>query len=136
MDGFGVHTSSAFEALCDDENVVVLLIPPHTSDQLQPCDLGLFAVLKRWQSNISLPKHLNRQTKQIIRMLDGLRMSTTPKNVIGAFRKAGIVGQFSIETGRMMPIVDRDEALGVRHLRDQPPREQASRVNPRQRIRV
>ena len=136
MDGFGVHTSSAFEALCDDENVVVLLIPPHTSDQLQPCDLGLFAVLKRWQSNISLPKHLNRQTKQIIRMLDGLRMSTTPTNVIGAFRKAGIVGQFSIEKGRMMPIVDRDEALGVRHLRDQPPREQASRVNPRQRIRV
>ena len=111
----GVHTSAAFDALCEDANVVVLLIPPHTSDLLQPCDLGLFAVLKRWQSNVSLPKHLNRQTKQVIRMLDALRMATTPKNVIGAFRKAGIIGQFSLEKGRMMPIVDPGEALGVRH---------------------
>ena len=134
MDGFGVHTSAAFDALCEDANVVVLLIPPHTSDQLQPCDLGLFAVLKRWQSNVSLPKHLNRQTKQVIRMLDALRMATTPKNVIGAFRKAGIIGQFSLEKGRMMPIVDPGEALGVRHLHDQLPQGEVPNVNPRQRV--
>ena len=135
MDGFGVHTSSAFELLCEEELVIVVLIPPHTSDQLQPCDLGLFAVLKRWQSNITLPAHLNRQTKQVVRMLDALRMATTPKNVIGAFRKAGIVGRFSIEKRQMLATVDPSQATAVRHLQSTAPI-QDRQVNPKQRVRI
>ena len=135
MDGFNVHTSSAFDVLCEEANVVKILIPPHTSDQLQPCDLGLFAVMKRWQSNISLPPDLNKQTKQIVRMLDSLRMATTPKNVIGAFRKAGIVGQFSIEKGTMLATVDRSQATAVRHFQHQNPVEEQG-VNPKERIRI
>ena len=135
MDGFGVHTSSAFELLCEEENVVIVFIPPHTSDQLQPCDLGLFAVLKRWQSNIALPAHLNKQTRQVVRMLDGLRMATTPKNVIGAFRKAGIVGQFSLEKGQMLATVDPSQATAVRHFQSHAPIQDRG-MNPKQRVRI
>lgn len=135
MDGFNVHTSSAFDMLCEEANIVTILIPPPTSDQLQPCDLGLFAVMKRWQSNISLPPHLNKQTKQIVKMLDSLRMATTPKNVIGAFRKAGIISQFSIEKGKMLGAVDRSQATAVRHFQDQAPVE-GRETNPKERIRI
>ena len=134
LDGFGVHHSPAFAEMCEEENVVLVFLPPHTSDQLQPCDLGLFGVQKRWQSNITLPSHLNKQTKQVIRMIDALRMATTPKNVIGAFRKAGITSQFSFEKGRLMADVNPSLATSVRHLSQG--FQEGGEPTQRQRVRI
>lgn len=88
-------------------------LPPHTSDQLQPLDLGIFAIQKRWQSNVSVDDTLNRQTKQLIKILDSYRMATTPKNVIGAFRKGGIVTYLD-ETLTLRVRVERACATAVR----------------------
>ena len=46
MDWFGCHqTTDCFEPL-DEENIICHLIPPHTSDQLQPL-LGIFCKPKK-----------------------------------------------------------------------------------------
>ena len=89
VDGFGCHDSDEFTSMCEAEGIVFL--PPHTSDQLQPCDLGLFALQKRWSSNIQIDEDLNRQTKEVIRIVDSLRMTVTFKSLTGAFRKAGLI---------------------------------------------
>ena len=115
IDGFGCHHSDSFTSMCEEEGIVCVFLPPHTSDQLQPCDLGLFAIQKRWSSNIQIDDDLNRQTKQVIKIVDSLRMAGTFKNITGAFRKAGIV-TFLDDDLRLMVRVDTRYASAVRHL--------------------
>lgn len=119
LDGFGCHQSTEFVEMLEDENVICVLFPPHTSDQLQPLDLGVFANQKRYQSRITVEPTLNRQTKQVIRMLDSFRCATTPKNVVGAFRKSGLV-TFLDDSMRLMIRVDRTHATAVRHFQGEP----------------
>ena len=118
LDGFGVHHSAAFEAMCEEENIILLFYPPHSSDQLQPCDLGLFANQKRWSGNITVDSRLNRQTKQAIKILDSLGMAATPKNITGAFRKSDIVNRYDTDSGQLVAHVDRPSATAVRHYED------------------
>ena len=115
LDGFQCHQSEDICQMCEEENIIFMFFPPHTSDQLQPCDLGLFSNQKRWSSNIQIDPQLNRQTRQVIRIVDSFRMAATFKNVTGAFRKAGIV-TFLDEKLRLRVRVDTDYASSVRHL--------------------
>lgn len=115
LDGLAVHHSERFEKLCEDENIVVVYYPPHTSDQLQACDLGLFSNQKRWMSNVHLDQDLNRQTKQAIPIMDSVRMASTPKNIIDAFRRAGIVNRYDDDRQMLVAYVDRRCASAVRH---------------------
>ena len=114
MDGFGCHQSEAFLELAEEENVVCRFIPPHTSDQLQPLDLGVFANQKRWQTNITVDADLNRQTKQVIKICDSYRMATTPKNVVSAFRRAGFTTHWDDTTATLMVDVDIRCATALR----------------------
>lgn len=132
FDGFGCHQSDAFLELAEENNVICKRIPPHTSDQLQPLDLGVFANQKRWQSNITVDADLNRQTKQIIKICDSYRMATTPKNVIGAFRKGGIVTWLDDSTLTLMVRVDPRYATRVRDDAEDADR----RPEGRERVRV
>lgn len=45
-DGFGTHESLEVLKYCFENNIVPCRIPSHTSHQLQPCDVGVFAPLK------------------------------------------------------------------------------------------
>lgn len=114
MDGFGCHQTTDFLELLDEENIIYRFIPPHTSDQLQPLDLGIFANQKRCQSNITVDSTLNRQTRQVIKMYDSYRMATTPKNTVGAFRRGGIVTWLDDTNLTLMVRVDRKYATAVR----------------------
>lgn len=134
MDGFGCHQTDEFLELAAEENIVCKLIPPHTSDQLQPLDLGVFGNQKRWQGNITVDTDLNRQTKQVIKIYDSYRMATTPKNVIGAFRKGGLVPWFDPTTMTLMLRVDRRCATAVREMEGEDPGRDA--VEERRRIRI
>ena len=49
IDGFGCHQTDEFLELAAEANIICKFIPPHTSDQLQPLDLGVFGNQKRWQ---------------------------------------------------------------------------------------
>ena len=119
LDGFGCHQSAEFVEMLEEANILCVFFPPHTSDQLQPCDLGIFGNQKHYQSRITVEPTLNRQTKQVVRMVDSFRCATTPKNVVGAFRKSGLV-TFLDETMRLMIRVDRSHATAVRHFQGEP----------------
>ena len=100
--------------LARKRNIVCAQLPPHTSDQLQPCDLGIFANQKRWQNRVTVAAHWSRQTKQVIKMVDSFRLATTPKNVVAAFRKGGIVTVVDQTNLTLMARVDRRAATAVR----------------------
>ena len=120
--------------LASEANIICKFIPPHTSDQLQPLDLGVFGNQKRWQGNITVEADLNRQTKQVIKIYDSYRMATTPKNVIGAFRKAGLVVWFDTTTMMLMLRVDRQFATAIRDNENEMPTRNTA--EERQRIRI
>ena len=48
-------------------------------------------------------------------MVDSLRAATSPKNVVSAFRKGGIIGQYNDQTGMLMANVDTSYVKNVRH---------------------
>ena len=83
LDGFGCHHGERSVDACEENNVVLAFIPPHTSGQVRPCDLGIFANQKGWQNCVLVDDDLNEQTKQVIRIIDCFRMATTLKNVTG-----------------------------------------------------
>lgn len=116
MDGFGVHHSDDIIEELEEKNIIAVFIPPHTSDQLQPCDLGIFANQKRWQKNVSLPKRVSRQSGQVIRMLDAWQMATTAKNITNAFRKSGIDCLYDQSSMRLMAQIRPEAATSVRRL--------------------
>ena len=76
----------------------------------------------------------DRQTKQIIKIYDSYRMATTPKNVIGAFRKAGLVVWFDTTTMMLMLRVDRQFATAIRDNENEMPTRNTA--EERQRIRI
>ena len=123
LDGFGCHQSPEFQELAESENIVLRFIPPHSSDQVQPLDLGIFSNQKRWQNNISVEAQLNRQTKQVIKIVDSYRMATTFKNVVSSFRRAGIVTWLDETTLTLMVRVDKSYATAVRDVYDEETRE-------------
>ena len=118
LDGFGVHLCDEFDELCQENNIFIQLLPAHTSDQLQFLDLGIFGIQKRWMSNISIPfNDMNPQTKQVIKIYDSYIMSTTPKNIIGAFRAGGILVKWDEQRGMLIPEVNKNFAHRVRHIK-------------------
>jgi hypothetical protein len=47
LDGHGSHLTPEFDLFCTEHRIIALCMPPHSSHLLQPCDVSLFAVLKR-----------------------------------------------------------------------------------------
>jgi hypothetical protein len=46
-DGHDSHISAQFVSFCIDHNIILFLLPPHSSHLLQPLDVGVFGPVKR-----------------------------------------------------------------------------------------
>ena len=96
LDGHESHHTADFETYCDENNIVTLCMPPHSSHLLQPLDVGCFSVLKR---------AYGREIERLIRCsithvskteffpaFHAAHESTmTERNIKGAFKGAGLV---------------------------------------------
>lgn len=63
---------------------------------------------------MSVLEVLNKQSAQLIKLIDSFRQATTISNVIASFRGAGIVSSYTAENG-LVPKVDHSQAFRVRH---------------------
>lgn len=90
MDGLSAHYSHAFLEECKNQNVKVMFLVPHSSDQCQPLDLVIFSLLKRFYSRSTFDKTFSKQTQQVIKMLGAWYQSTAPHLIQSAFRAAGL----------------------------------------------
>src|SRR5436190_111554 len=50
VDSHGSHVTAPFIRFCIARNIVVLLLPPHSSHLTQPLDVGIFSPLKNRMS--------------------------------------------------------------------------------------
>ena len=102
MDGCACHKSRELEALFDQHGIVVVFLPPHSSDQVQALDLGIFGNHKSAQSRIHPAPGLSRQSQQVIKAVSAFQAIAHPYAVTSAFRKAGLTpihhdGRFVVE---------------------------------------
>jgi hypothetical protein len=91
LDGFSGHLTDAVEENCLFYGIELLAIYAHTSDQVQPLDLGIFAVHKMESRRVHPHLTMNDQTSKLIIMFCGFQRAVTGTNIIGAFRKGGII---------------------------------------------
>jgi hypothetical protein len=100
----------------DECHILLKFLPAHSSDQVQPLDLGIFSTFKRMYMKRLALVVTSQQTGQIIRMCDAWREAALPRNIVSAFRRAGLVPIAS--AGTFYLAVDRTEADKVRHWRN------------------
>jgi hypothetical protein len=96
LDGHESHHSTEFELHCQQNNIITLCMPPHSSHLLQPLDVGCFGPLKQAygrQVEDLMRMHINHISK--LEFLCGFReaffTSMTEKNIRGGFAGAGLV---------------------------------------------
>jgi hypothetical protein len=67
LDGCTCQTTDYFLDQCTFEGVSLLFLPAHSSDQLQPLDLGIFCLQKSEAARIRPGGNLNPQSIQVLK---------------------------------------------------------------------
>jgi hypothetical protein len=95
LDGHGSHLTPAFDKSCEDNNIIPLCMPPHSSHLLQPLDVGCFGPLKKAYG--TLIEQRARLGCNTIDKLDFLKAYPeahqkvfTKENIQSGFRATGI----------------------------------------------
>jgi hypothetical protein len=96
LDGHGSHFTAEFHRFCEDNAIILLCLPAHSSHLLQPLDVGCFSVLKRSYGRITegwMRRGINHIDKQdFLTIYPTARTeSQSANNIFSAFRATGIV---------------------------------------------
>jgi hypothetical protein len=93
LDGLGSHHTDEFLQTCAGQDVDVLFLVPHSSDQTQPLDVLTLALMKRHFSGSKFSRLENPQSNRLVRILGAWSKSSAPHHNIEAFlrvpREAG-----------------------------------------------
>jgi len=96
LDGHESHHSADFEIYCEENNIVTLCMPPHSSHLLQPLDVGCFGPLKKAYGREI--EHLIRCSITYVSKTEffpafhaAFNATMTEKNIKGGFKGAGLI---------------------------------------------
>ena len=112
MDNCSCHGSDRITNIFEAANVRFVPLPPHSSDQLQPLDVGLFGNMKAAQSRVHVPEQMSPQSRQVIRILSAFQATFHPMAVTSAFRRAGV--SLRLEYGRLFCCVTPSTCSALR----------------------
>ena len=111
-DGHDSHISARFIRHCIDNDIILLLLPPHSSHLLQPLDVGVFKSLKAaMTAEIDRKFRLGINRMQKAEWLDCF-IEARPKalnksNIEGGWRGAGLV---PIDESRIIQLIQSTES--------------------------
>ncbi|KAL9568850.1 hypothetical protein ACKAV7_006995 [Fusarium commune] len=126
LDGHESHHSVDFEQYCEENKIITLCMPPHSSHLLQPLDVGCFGPLKMAYGREI--EHLIRcsithisKTEFFLAFYAAYQATMTQSNIKGGFRGAGLV---PLDPESVISKLD------VQLRTPTPPEEEASQSNP------
>jgi hypothetical protein len=96
LDGHKSHHSALFEDYCQQNHIMTLCMPPHSSHFLQPLDVSCFGLLKSSYSK-QIEKMMQMQITHITKddflatFLEAFNASMTAKNVQAGFKATRLV---------------------------------------------
>ena len=96
LDGHSSHFEPQSIEFAKEHDIVIFCLPPHTTHECQPLDVGLFGLLKRyWQQECH--KFYQKNPGLVITKLNfncvfrvAWLKAVSPSNVCGGFRKSGV----------------------------------------------
>ena len=96
LDGHSSHFEPQCIQFAKDNEIIIFCLPPHTTHECQPLDVGLFGPLKRhWQQ--ACHSFYQKNTTQVISKYnfcqvfkDAWLNAVVPANVCAGFKKAGV----------------------------------------------
>lgn len=96
IDGHESHNSHEFHKYCEEQKIIVLCMPPHSSHLLQPLDVGCFSPLKRAYSDEinSWARYSVEQVKKttfLPAFKTAFDKAIIRENILASFRGAGLV---------------------------------------------
>jgi len=96
LDDHESHHSTEFELYCQQNNIITLCMPPHSSHLLQPLDVGCFGPLKQAygrQVEDLMRMHINHVSKLefLCASREAFFASITERNIQGGFSGAGLM---------------------------------------------
>jgi hypothetical protein len=115
LDGCSCHASDRFLDEMSHFGIVPFFLPPHSSDQTQPLDLGIFGLEKAEATRIRVPDDVTPQTRQIVKAIGGYLRACLPNCVVSAFRQAGIVSDWHTTHNALVARIDREATTRIRH---------------------
>ena len=136
-DGHGSHIRADFIAHCMENDIDLLIMPPHCSHLLQPLDVGVFSAFKRGHAKET--DTLSRLSSQRIPRVEWMQLfikarqkAMTPGNILSGWRGAGLIpsnpqkvlGQLPAQTTTIVtkPCTPSDQAgLDFSLLKSSPP---------------
>lgn len=94
IDGHNSHTHYGFLDYANQNNVIVLCLPPHTTHKLQPCDVGVFGPLANaWKNEVQKSFAMGHVVTKynLIEVYSRARLlSFKPTTIQAAFKTTGI----------------------------------------------
>lgn len=95
-DGHASHITANMIALCMENNIDLLILPPHCSHLLQPLDVGVFGPLKKYhayETDRLLRAGINRfQRAEWVTLYQTIRLKAlSVENILSGWRGAGLV---------------------------------------------
>jgi hypothetical protein len=95
VDSHKSYNSHEFHKYCEEEKIIVLCMPPHSSYLLQPLDVGCFSPLKRAYGDeiSSLARYGSKKIKEAFlpAFKAAFEKAMTKENIYAGFRGAGLV---------------------------------------------
>jgi len=95
LDGHESHQSTDFQIYCEENNIITLCMPAHSSHLLQPLDVGCFGPLKKAYGQ-EIEKLIRRsithisKTEFFLAFYAAFQLTMTKSNIKGGFRGAGL----------------------------------------------
>jgi hypothetical protein len=100
---------------CTSKGIDCVLLPPHTTDQVQSLGLKSFGLQKREAARCRLQANLHPQSAKVVKFVYGYQRPTCPDNIAAAFRRTGIGTEWSVTTQGLTAKVSHDAATEDRH---------------------
>jgi hypothetical protein len=96
VDGYKSYNLHEFHKYCEEEKIIVLCMPPHSSYLLQPLNIGCFSPLKRAYGDeiSSLARYGTKKIKKeafLLAFKAAFEKAMTKENIYAGFRGAGLV---------------------------------------------
>jgi hypothetical protein len=67
------HDSDQVQERCFQRGCWIQLLPPHSNDQTQPCDVGVFGPMKTNMARTHPARDLSKQSKEILKILAAMQ---------------------------------------------------------------
>jgi len=95
-DGHDSHITAAVVELCMNNNIILMVLPPHTSHLLQPLDVAIFAPIKTYLATenkqfINCGIARQQRPEWLAAYAKARESAMTKRNIYSAFRGTGLV---------------------------------------------